>query len=374
MNSKHHSKWLGAVAALAVAAGLAPATASATEAVKSSKVAPGLTKAARQAGQKAVGAGERATTDQALTAYWTPERMRDAQPADEAPALERAEAEQKLDAGEELAEAREDATLGERPAPTGPAGKVEPRQPRPSSPALDAKPAAKAAAFLPGYPYYSFPARTAGKVFFTKSNGLNYVCSGTIVNTAGRNSVWTAGHCAHDGAGGQYHRNWVFVPSYSNGSAPYGYWSARLLVSTAGWVNSGDFASDIAVAIMNPSYGYRIVDYLGGQGLTWNQSKRIAVTAFGYPAAAPFSGGLLWGCAGTTFPEWEYLWWSAETLGLACDMTGGSSGGGWLAFFNGNTGYLNGNNSYKYNNNPNVMYSPYYDDTAATLYSITGSL
>jgi hypothetical protein len=36
-------------------------------------------------------------------------------------------------------------------------------------------------------------------------------------------------------------------------------------------------------------------------------------------------------------PEWEWLWWSAETLGLPCDMTGGSSGGG-LAFFNRTTG------------------------------------
>ena len=369
MDSKHHPKWLGAVVALAVAAGLAPASASAAEAVKSSKTAPGLTKAAEQAG----GAG--ASTDEALTAYWTPERMRDAKPADEAPALEQAAAEQKLDAGEDLAEAQQDAAKGEQPAPTGPAGQVEPRQPRRTSPALKAKPLAQASAVNPGYPYYSFQARTAGKVFFTKSNGLNYVCSGTIVNTAGRNSVWTAGHCVHDGgSGGSYHRNWVFVPSYSYGWAPYGVWSARLLFSTAGWINSRDFASDMAVAVMNPNYGYRIVDYLGGQGLTWNQPKRIAVTSFGYPADAPFDGGRLWTCPGGTFPEWEVLWWSAETLGLSCDMTGGSSGGGWLAFFNGTTGYLNGNNSYGYASSPGTMYSPYYDDTASTLYSITGPL
>ena len=55
-------------------------------------------------------------------------------------------------------------------------------------------------------------------------------------------------------------------------------------------------------------------------------------------------------------------------------MTGGSSGGGWLAFFNGTTGYLNGNNSYGYASSPGTMYSPYYDDTASTLYSITGPL
>ena len=109
------------------------------------------------------------------------------------------------------------------------------------------------AAYNPNLPYYVPTAYTAGKVFFVKS-GQAYVCSGTIVNSEGRDSVWTAGHCVHDGgSGGQYHRNWVFVPSYSYGWAPYGVWSARLLFSTAGWINNRDFASDMAVAIMNPN-------------------------------------------------------------------------------------------------------------------------
>ena len=54
---------------------------------------------------------------------------------------------------------------------------------------------------------------------------------------------------------------------------------------------------------MNFNYGYRIVDYLGGQGLTWNQPKRIAVTSFGYPADAPFDGGRLWTCPGWNLPR-----------------------------------------------------------------------
>jgi hypothetical protein len=50
-------------------------------------------------------------------------------------------------------------------------------------------------------------------------------------------------------------------------------------------------------------------------------------------------------------------------------MTGGSSGGAWLAFFNGTTGYVDGHNDYKYDNNPSTMYSPYYDDTTSSLFS-----
>jgi V8-like Glu-specific endopeptidase len=351
-----HARWKTALLAALPAAMLAfaagPASAD-TDVSSSSR--PELTAAARQAGQAVVGEGRTPSTTQSLSAYWTPERMKAARPADQALSVKAAAARK--------------ADRRQPPKPTGPAGKVKPAKPL-AAPARPKGAKARQAATWPGYPYYSFQARTAGKVFFTK-NGLNYVCSGTIVNSEGKNSVWTAGHCVHGGNGGNWHANWVFVPSYSAGWAPYGVWSARQLWSKTSWTNSSDFTSDMGVAIMNTQWGYRIVDYLGGQGITWNQSKRIGTTSFGYPAASPFNGLYLWICPGTTFPEWEILWWSAETLGLNCDMTGGSSGGGWLAYYNGTTGYVNGNNSYKYDNDPNTMYSPYYDDTASSLYGTT---
>ena len=42
-------------------------------------------------------------------------------------------------------------------------------------------------------------------------------------------------------------------------------------------------------------------------------------------------------------------------------MTGGSSGGPWLISIAGTFGYVNGHNDFKYTNDPNHMYSPYYD-------------
>lgn len=338
-----------------------------TEAPVSSVSAPVVTAAAEEAGRKAK--GRKPTDEEALAAYWTPERMEAATPADEAPGVDQAKAKAKDRSAKDAADARDAAARGAKPEPTRPGAKVEPQQAVADSPALAT---ARLAAYQPGYAYYSFTARTAGKVFFTNlSDGRNYVCSGTIVNSEGKNSVWTAGHCVHGGAGGFWHANWVFVPSYINGWAPYGWWSARQLWTQTNWISSSEWASDMGVAIMNTFYGWRIVDYLGGQGITWNQSKRIGVTAFGYPAASPFDGQSLWACGGTTYPEWESLWWSAETLGLSCDMTGGSSGGGWLAYFNGSSGYLNGNNSFKYDDDPNRMYSPYYDGTASSLYNST---
>jgi len=355
MNARWKAAVLAALTTTAFLALAGPALAAKTakqEATASSTAAPALTKTALQAGQQLN--GQNATTQQDLAAYWTADRMRNAIDADAQPVQ-----------GSQAAKIR--AMRSTTPAKLGPIGKFAPQQASAASPALAAK---QTQAYLPGYAYNSFQARTAGKVFFTNSvNHLNYVCSGTIVNSEGRNTVWTAGHCVHGGAGGLFHSNWVFVPSYQNGWAPYGYWSARQLWTMNSWMSSTDYTSDIGAAVMNTNFGgWHIADYLGSQGITWNQSKYMTVTSFGYPQDWPFNGQLLWNCYGGTFPEWVVLWVSSETIGLPCDMTGGSSGGGWLAFFNGTTGYVNGHNDYKYDNNPSTMYSPYYDNTASSLY------
>ncbi len=52
------------------------------------------------------------------------------------------------------------------------------------------------------------------------------------------------------------------------------------------------------------------------------------------------------------------------TMGIGCDMTGGSSGGGWVV---GND--VLSVNSYGYSNQPNVMYGPYQGSVAQQLYT-----
>ncbi len=54
-----------------------------------------------------------------------------------------------------------------------------------------------------------FPYRAIGKIFYTKSDGQNYVCSGSSI---GGRAVLTAGHCVSDGKG-KFHTNWVFIPA-----------------------------------------------------------------------------------------------------------------------------------------------------------------
>ncbi|HET8682645.1 MAG TPA: hypothetical protein VFM54_12355 [Micromonosporaceae bacterium] len=280
----------------------------------------------------------------ALKRYWTPERMRAARPDSDLPAMRTAAA------AERAAQ-----------APTKPQG--PPVQVAPGAP--DAEPTAEPTtvqpmSYYPGYPVGHPVARTYGKVFFTLLGG-NYVCSGTIVNTEGKSVVWTAGHCLTGSQ--QWATNWTFVPNYGSGSAPYGHWYAYQLWTTTAWFyNNNDFANDVGAAVMYRNGGWRITDYLGGQGIAWNYGTDHYMYAFGYPQGYPFDGCCLVADEGPTYDG------GGGTIYMVNYMTGGSSGGAWLNWFDGSWGYINGHNDFKYTSLPQYMFSPYYGDQVGSVY------
>jgi hypothetical protein len=208
--------------------------------------------------------------------------------------------------------------------------------------------------------YTTFPASTHGKVFFTLG-GVNYVCSGTAVNSSNRSVVWTAGHCVNEGPGA-FATNWAFVPAYRDGSAPFGTWTARNLVTSSAWANGGDISYDVAGAVMNTNGGSSLTDVVGGRGIAFNYNRNQFYTSFGYPAAPPFNGERLWVCESQLLTSDPTT--SPQTMGIGCDMTGGSSGGGWIV-----GGAVHSVNSYGYGNQPNVMYGPYHGSVAQSVYN-----
>jgi V8-like Glu-specific endopeptidase len=256
----------------------------------------------------------------AVEEYWTAERMENAIPADK----QRAAA---------------PGAKSKKPPPRGIAQQIAP-------------------------PYTSAPTRTNGKVFFT-DGGLNYVCSGTALLSGNKSTVWTAGHCVHDGAS-NFHTNWAFVPAYADGQRPYGTWTARNLFTTSGWANGGDFSYDNGAAAVSPNGGSSLTDVVGGRDIVFNYDRSQTYAAHGYPAASPFNGQRLWVC---TSPL-RYNDGSAnpQTMGIDCDMTGGSSGGGWIA---GDA--VASVNSYGYRTLPNVMFGPYQGSTSQSLYTQAAS-
>jgi V8-like Glu-specific endopeptidase len=223
---------------------------------------------------------------------------------------------------------------------------------------------------LPGTP----PASTTGRVFFTDHLGNWYSCSGSLVNSPAQNVVITAGHCVYGTAGGEipgpegYHRNWVFAPGYSNGYAPFGWWTARMLWTDPTYFFNQDEQDDLGAAVLNTnSAGQNAVALLGGQGMAWNQNPNQYVFDFGYPAGSPFNGQTMQECDGSA--NWNgWPWVNMEML--TCNFTGGSSGGPWLIDFNGEWGYINSvNDSSGYFLAGGQMAGMYFGNNAAQLYS-----
>ncbi|ATZ24052.1 trypsin-like serine peptidase [Streptomyces lavendulae] len=220
----------------------------------------------------------------------------------------------------------------------------------PTPAAVTAKPASA--------PYHaSVPA--SGKVFFDGPEG-SMVCSATVVKDPAHpgksNMVWTAGHCVHAGKAGGWYRNIAFVPSYNNAGqpaaalkgapreqvAPYGVWWSDWAQTSDQWIATGGPTGgagapyDFAVLHVTPEKGGgKSLEETVGSALPveFNApavSKVASITATGYPAAAPFDGQKAFQCADK--PGRLALTQADPVMyRIGCTMTGGSSGGGWVA-------------------------------------------
>ncbi|WP_255948053.1 trypsin-like serine peptidase [Streptomyces odontomachi] len=202
-----------------------------------------------------------------------------------------------------------------------------------------------------------------GKVFFHNTvDGLDYVCSGSSVNSTAQNVVLTAGHCVYDA--GAWVTDWVFVPYYDHGNRPYGTWYAANLTTFTGWTQNSYREYDVAfVNVWNNSdtLGHTV----GGEGLrTWSgiPQEVLGVTALGYPAGAPYDGEWQYYCLGDATLDT-----SDNTLGMPCPLTGGSSGGPWMQEYDNATGlgYDMGINE---SSTGSSMYSPPFTSAVADLY------
>ncbi|MFK8846323.1 trypsin-like serine peptidase [Streptomyces sp. Ac-502] len=312
------------------------------------------------------GTGAGTDTPSSVADFWTAERMREATPLDllsagtDGPA-QRSAAEKKRSTA---AEKRSGGTT--RPT-APPVQRGTERTVRPSRPATTTSAPSPAPKAFPqaGAPWTGGGAvtNTAGRVFFTYQ-GRTASCSGNAVTSANKSTVLTAGHCVK--LNGAWHGDWVFVPGYHDGQAPYGKWAASKTLSTPQWTASENINYDIGAAVVAPVGGQRLTDVVGGQGLAFNTGYNKPMYAFGYPAAAPYDGSKLVYCSGNTIKDPLF----STDHGLSCNMTGGSSGGPWFTSFDeaGGTGLQSSVNSFGYTFLPNTMFGPYFGADAENLY------
>ncbi|MFE7523421.1 trypsin-like serine peptidase [Streptomyces halstedii] len=222
----------------------------------------------------------------------------------------------------------------------------------------DPTPAPVEAASLPTPYHDSAPA--SGKLLFDGPEGP-MVCSATVVRDPAHpgksNMVWTAGHCVHAGKKGGWYRNIAFVPSYNDSAmpaaeldnaskdqiAPYGVWWGQWAQTSDEWISEGASTGgqgapyDFAVLQVTPEKGStgKSLEETVGSALPVDfdapaAGKTDAMTATGYPAAPPYDGQKAFQC--TDKPGRLSVFEDQPTMyRIGCTMTGGSSGGGWVA-------------------------------------------
>jgi hypothetical protein len=224
-----------------------------------------------------------------------------------------------------------------------------------------------------------FPYRTHGKVFFTLGL-MDYTCSGTAVRSPSRSLVWTAGHCVSDPGplGPEFATNWEFVPGYKEGRRPFGEWPANSLATTPQWggngpLSGGDTDFDFGAAVVAPRAGSRLQGAIGARGIAFHQARDKVYKAFGYPADRPppeFDGRHLFLCE-SRYRGSDPGAGPPSPIRISCDMTGGSSGGGWV-IRRGDRRYVASVTSYGYSSQPNSLYGPYQGTVARQLYQDAG--
>jgi hypothetical protein len=223
-------------------------------------------------------------------------------------------------------------------------------------------------------------AKTTGKVFFTL-DGVNYVCSGSAVDSTHGSLVLSAGHCVHEGdAAGGFATNWIFYPRWNAGKpdTTLGTWTATSLYTTSNWAakwptSGAGFNDDAGFAVVTNGTSATLESVLAGVGATripeivFNGHLGTSVySAFGFPAARPYTGQTLTYCQGTTrLGRWDGL----DTMSLACNMTGGSSGGPWFVDYGLNQRVIESVNSYGYSSIKATMFGPVFGPPEQAAYN-----
>jgi hypothetical protein len=182
--------------------------------------------------------------------------------------------------------------------------------------------------------------RTIGRLFSKRPDGSDWVCPATLVDSANRSVVWTAGHCVHSGRGGAPHTNFAFVPGYrpaaAGGPAPFGIWPATFWGASQSWTIEGDathFRRDFGgVVLAKDGLGRTLTDVLGAaQHIAFARKAPAKASVFGYPALPPFDGESVFQCGPNRLGRTGRVGGSGpDPVGISCTQTAGTSGGPWL--------------------------------------------
>lgn len=162
-----------------------------------------------------------------------------------------------------------------------------------------------------------FPWCVNCKLFYYKG-GSQRTASGVLIDPQ---FVLTAGHCVHEGDGGEWVTDMEVIPGYHNGNRPYGDAEGIELYSWLGWTRDGEFNHDMGVIRLDYPIG-AICGWFGYGSCTCGYFTSSTFHNPGYPAADPYNGCCMYYWYG------DYDFCFDYQVGYFRDAYGGQSGSG----------------------------------------------
>ncbi|MGW2618593.1 trypsin-like peptidase domain-containing protein [Streptomyces sp. NPDC001500] len=105
-----------------------------------------------------------------------------------------------------------------------------------------------------------------------------HFCTASVVRSPHHDLIATAAHCL-EGDG-----EFVFVPGYRKGQAPYGMWKVDRVFLPEGWAKNQDEDSDVAFATLDERKAKGVEDVVGANRFaTGTTTGATPVTVTGYP-------------------------------------------------------------------------------------------
>jgi hypothetical protein len=240
-----------------------------------------------------------------------------------------------------------------------------PRRMREAQPLGDAPQAADSSAsasFMPVENPLVPPYVVNGRIFLRQGRHEGY-CSGTAIDSPSRRLVLTAGHCVNTGPRGvkgtsAWSRFLEFVPAYTDGTAPFGAFIARrdAVFALKPWVKQGNSNFDVGAILTGPNEsGVYPADAVGGVTIALDRSRKADFQTFGYPGNVR----RLQECDSPAVGEDSLTGFlpGPPTVAIACHWLPGASGGGWL--IEGGT-EIDGLTSYGRNHDRVHTFGPYF--------------
>ena len=152
-----------------------------------------------------------------------------------------------------------------------------------------------------------------------------------------RRLVLTAGHCLNSGPRGvrgrtTWSQNVVFVPAYTDGLAPFGAFVAHrnAVHVPKQWIKLGNPNFDIGAAQVQPNAeGVNVADAVGGGAtIALDLTRKQQFQTFGYPGRVKRMQGCSSPYVGDDSTTYRIP--GPPTLAIRCHWAPGASGGGWL--------------------------------------------